>query len=119
MKKILFLLLCLGLAGCATIPYQKMPPNSYYRDIHGESWYKDYEIEIISDPPGAKIEWDNEYMGETPCKIIFKGRWLGIKPIIVIAYPTQPGQYSQIKALNRNPLPRKIYFNMYLKPISP
>ena len=65
--KILILTLCLGLAGCATL--QEQEPNTYvsiyesYFPLASYWRYKDYEIEIISDPPGAKIEWDNEYTG--------------------------------------------------------
>lgn len=125
MRKILTLGLCLGLIGCATLQQREQEPNTciFIADSYfplASYWsYKDYEIEIISDPPGAKIEWDNEYIGVTPLKKIMNGIRTWRKEIIVKAYPTLPGQYVQIKYLYENPLPRKIYFDMNLRPTMP
>ena len=107
MKKMVILLaLGASLFGCAA--------NSCY-NFDGYAYYT-YEIEIISDPPGAKIEWNNEYKGETPLKLTLDGSYNNVH---LIAYPAGPGQYTQEKYLsNANQIPRKIYFNMYLRPVS-
>lgn len=118
-KSVLFLALLFVsvlLMGCAAM----MANNSVGPDWMATGYtYNNYEIEIISDPPGAKIEWDNEYMGKAPLKTIRHGhRGNASGPTIVKAYPVKTGQYTQVKILNaRRPYPRKIYFNMYLRPV--
>ena len=92
------------LVGCATTRYQA--------------------VQIISDPPGAKIEINNQYVGETPVSLtipytvdysqnlngIAYGQWN------VVAYPTIAGQYVQRKFITP-PVPSTIYFNMGIGPM--
>ena len=77
--------------------------------------YNNYKVQIISDPPGAVIEWDNEYIGKAPLthsvsrKIGFLAQWT------VTATPTYPGGCKQIKYLDgQGRIPRKMYFNTNL-----
>lgn len=123
MRKILMLLLffyfVIGTTGCATIT---QPPNSVVArrnpyNIFPFYSYKDYEIEIISDPPGAKIEWNNEYLGEAPLEQVLTGDMGSLTSIMVIANPVYPGQYVQHKLFTGDkPIPKRIYFNMSLIP---
>lgn len=123
MKKIIALLaLVVLISGCAT----SQEPNTVFKTVDffydmAEYHYKDYEIEIISEPPGAKIEWNNEFIGTTPLKKIINGTG-GFGRFIIKAYPISGGQYVQTKILTSmydNPLPRKIYFDMNLAPVAP
>jgi len=101
MKKSLVLLICAGLIGCAT--------------IHS----KDIMTEIISDPPGVKIEINNQYVGETPLTLninrTYDWFYFWWDRIYINAIPTRPGQYVQTKYVSsKEPTPTKVYFNMYL-----
>ena len=104
--------------GCATIP---IPLDSYHKEDY--NWYIEYNqyvVEIISEPPGAKIEWDNEYIGEAPVKRVCTGKVGVLVTMIIKAYPISPGQDVQTKILYGNsPIPRKIYFDMRLKKVYP
>lgn len=78
--------------------------------------------EIISDPPGAKIEINNQYVGETPVTIhikrVFSYDWWG--GFSIKAYPVFAGQYTQTKYIGMNEsTPTKVYFNMNLGPATP
>lgn len=110
MKKIVYLLaLVIFIAGCATAPYNACVYDSW----NGGYLYNNYSIEIISEPSGAKIEVDNNYIGETPLQLVQDGlisRW-GF--FIITAHHAQGGQFRESKMITLNkPLPRKIYFNM-------
>ncbi len=122
MKKILMLLLCLGLAGCATT--RSIIPGQYC----------DQYAEIISDPPGAKIEINNQYHGETPITIhftrqtyvdysenLFQGEAKFVaSSFTIIANPILAGQFKQAKYIGPyDAIPNKIYFNMNLGPVTP
>lgn len=111
------------LSGCAT-------SSSYITP--GSNAYYDQFVEIISDPTGAKIEINNQYMGETPLKVRFTRQtvvdwvtsWGETKfvpsPFIIKAYPVQSGQYLQTKYIGSyDGIPTKLYFNMNLEPTTP
>ncbi len=89
-------------------------PNTFYFDNWEREYrYFSYAVQIISDPPGARIEWDNNYIGTTPLTYIVNGA-PGL--VVVKAYPMYPGQYMQTKFLHGiDPLPRRIYFQMNLR----
>lgn len=119
MKRIMLFILAVLLSGCVTTP-KAIPVNTYKDSGWGSRTYYSYEFDIISDPPGAKIEWGNDYIGDTPLKRVYNGNFGSLAMIIVKASPTQPNQYSQVKILyGSDVLPRTIYFNMHLKPITP
>jgi hypothetical protein len=77
-------------------------------------------LEIISDPAGAKIEINNDYVGETPWRGWFQrgGGSFGVYDVVTItAFPISPGQYTQTKVIGPlQAMPRRIYFNMNLGP---
>jgi len=75
-----------------------------------------YETKVISDPPGAKIEVDGGYVGETPCSIIWDGYNHSFDDRhTVLAYPIYAGQQTQKKYFwSRSKIPESIYFNMNL-----
>ena len=110
MKKLLLILLCVTFVGCATIP-----PNSYQQTPYGFT-YNNYEIEIISEPSGAKIEWNNDYIGTTPLKRILNGDNSTLSSVEIIAHPVYEGQRAQTKKISGwNPFPKTIYFDMNLR----
>ena len=99
------------ISGCAGIMLERgrhLEKNSYH-------YYNEYEVEIVSDPPGAEIEWDGEYVGQTPVTYKLTGRKSFINKAVVKAYPIESGQYMQTKVL-RHPVPKKIYFDLNLAP---
>lgn len=80
--------------------------------------------EIISNPPGAKIEINDEYVGDTPIfvKLPRISRRSGniYEKISVKAYPSQPGQYTQKKLIDtRRRVPARLLFDMNLEPVQP
>jgi hypothetical protein len=113
MKCILLILLVSSLlCGCATL----LPP---YPEVHNDKLM----TEIISDPPGAKIEINNQYVGDTPLTIHIQRQYVGgfddaWQSLTITANPIYQGQYVQTKLIWRNvPTPTKIYFNMSLIPV--
>ena len=92
--------------------------------------YTHFPVDIISDPPGAKIEINGNYIGATPCSTTIQG-WTASRVICfdthVKANPTQPGHYTQHKTYYRPQrfrrhgmtIPHTIYFNMTLQPGDP
>jgi len=122
MKKFLFLAIMIAvMCGCSTRSGRII--NSTHSNsvtlVSRSYHYNQYEIEIISNPLGVIIEWDNGYIGKTPLKYIYDGtRNRGGPDISVVATPTEPnGQYKQKKYLKASvSIPRKIFFNTYVKP---
>jgi PEGA domain len=57
------------------------------------------QVEILSEPPGARIEVNHNYIGEAPITTTFQcsldGRFL--ETTIIRALPTRPGGYVQSK----------------------
>jgi hypothetical protein len=102
--RLLVITLALFSSGCATPP-AGVPWNA-------SGWGP---VTIISDPPGAKIEVNGEYWGETPLQsnVWYSGSWWVMR---IVAYPVVPGQYSHSKVIMVPPIPRTIYFNMNMKP---
>lgn len=108
-------LLCLCLQGCATTQTQSLYDDCV-ETYTGYDYYS-YRIEFVSEPPGAKIEWNNEYVGETPIAIRYDGHLGLLAKITVRAYPLFSGQFIQTKIISgTSRIPRRIYFDMNLKP---
>ena len=89
--------------------------------------------EIVSDPPGARIEINNRYIGNTPLTVeIHRGyTWMkddyfspkritGFEAVKITAYPEPPTEgvyYVQTKILDSNePTPYNLSFTMWLEP---
>lgn len=79
-----------------------------------------YTIKIISDPPGARIEVDNDYVGDAPIEIQVEGtenrtfaNWFHATNISAI--PIHPGQSVQTKTFYQSDkIPNTILFDMNL-----
>ena len=120
MKKLCYLiLLCLLLEGCAlSRGVQKVTMREgTYKKMGKAIYYKDYDIHIVSDPSGIKIEWDNEYLGKTPLTYTYnETRPVWASPIIVRAFPLYEGQEEQVKILlGDKVIPESLHFDMTRK----
>jgi len=58
--------------------------------------YRNYEVEIISDPPGAKIELNDGYIGETPLDYVFNGTIGSLATTVIRALPVASGQRVRV-----------------------
>lgn len=105
MKKLLLIALA-TLVSCAK-------DNSITRSWWIGLNYNNYVINIDSEPQGAYIEFDNAYIGKTPCKLVVNCNSCGYAPIEVVA--TMNGYYQQRKEL-RGYMPRNVMFFMNLQP---
>ena len=85
-----------------------------------------FPVEIISDPPGALIEINDNLVGKTPLTVNIEG-WeatrTAVRSHIILAYPIRNGQQTQVKSLsgwydpdNRygDVIPTTMYFDMSL-----
>jgi hypothetical protein len=76
---------------------------------------------VISNPPGARVEANGQYLGITPLKTQIhryknpqSGAWYGLA---ITAFPTQAGECSQKKVFPENsPMATHMYFDMKLCP---
>ena len=106
MKKLILIITLLPLlCGCATLS------DEFIRK-HGQP------VEVTSNPPGAKIEVNDDYLGDAPCVMyLYRPRGMyGMRASVTIkAYPSQVGQYVQTKYLDvYENTPKRLYFDMYL-----
>lgn len=110
----------------ATEPVRASPPSPPPAPPPPQFRYKD--MRVISQPPGARIELNNGYMGETPLSIKVPcspdGRFL--ETVIVRALPIIEGHYSQTKIfhggytmIRNDQVPPTIFFDMRLSPSNP
>jgi hypothetical protein len=81
------------------------------------------QVEVISEPSGARIEVNNDYVGDAPLTIALAGNKRGVvRDYRIVATPTISGQYVQNKLLLHrsdgpsDPVPRKLFFDMRLVP---
>ena len=87
---------------------------------------KSFPVEIISEPSGAKIEVNDNYIGETPLTINLEG-WESTRTFIrshtIVAHPVRAGGQLQFKYFSGwdepdyhygDKIPNTIYFNMNL-----
>ena len=102
--------LCMGIAatviaGCASTPI------------------KTASVEIISEPPGAKIEINNDYIGTTPCTAMIPANIKGefTRDTTIQALPVRNGQRVQKKHFSggyddgtNDLIPKRILFDMTL-----
>ncbi|MBT7188369.1 PEGA domain-containing protein [Candidatus Bathyarchaeota archaeon] len=120
MKRILIIFLLLLLPSCYTIPAR---PGAEGAGAHSAPHSPPETTLIISDPPGAKIEINHEYVGDAPVSFHIEAQTSMphgqiTEDVVIVAYPTEDGQYTQIKNLRGVKIPKRIYFNMSLKPVS-
>ncbi len=105
------LLVCcavLLVSGCGTM-------NQMDNSVVSEGFrqvYKDYVIDVTSDPPGAKVTWNGEYVGTTPLKRVLNGRRGMAAPAVVTAHSAAPDQRCQTKSFaGTSALPNEIHFD--------
>ena len=84
---------------------------------------KFYKVEVISDPPGARVEVNNDFVCDAPCTISLEG-WQGrresAKRLEIRAIPNAAGEYQQVKFIQPGePIPHKMLFAMNLGPAVP
>ena len=110
MRKML-LACCLAalVSGCGTMnPMENSCMSEGFNHV-----YKDYVKDVTSDPPGAKIDWNGEYVGTAPLKRVLNGRRGIAAPVVVTAHAVSPGQRCETRAFPGNePLPREIHFDL-------
>lgn len=88
-----------------------------------------FSVEIISEPSGAKVEINDNYIGKTPLVIELEG-WKSTRTFArshtIVAHPVSAGGYTQVKVFTGwgepdytygKVIPEKIYFNMNLAPV--
>ena len=89
---------------------------------------KNFVVEIESEPSGAMIEINDDYIGKTPLSVEIKG-WESTRTFVrdhkIVAHPVFKGGYIQQKFFSDwyepdlrhgDTIPKKIYFNMHLVP---
>jgi hypothetical protein len=92
---------CVALLGCSTLPAATPSGRTF----------------IESDPPGARIEINSQYVGVTPLRVNIPRRDAEWDPIsiTIVASPVIPGQQVQTKYVGHNePTPTHIFFDMSL-----
>jgi PEGA domain-containing protein len=85
------------------------------------------QVQILSEPPGARIEINGGYVGDAPVTVTIptlRGWFTQITTIR--ALPTRPGQYVQSKVFQggfttipNDAVPSRVFFEMRLGPASP
>jgi hypothetical protein len=100
------------LAACTPSP----PTPSNQASTPAQSTSK--TIQIISDPPGARIEVNQDYVGDAPLSISVPEKDGNFtKETIIQATPTQQGQYVQSKWFsNGEAIPSRLLFSTGLGP---
>ena len=78
-----------------------------------------YTTKITSEPPGARIEVNNDYIGDTPLEMNWEGYTENdsfASNYTVRALPRAPGQEVQVKTFNwwYDKIPKHIFFDMNL-----
>ena len=109
MNRIL-IVLCLPLlvCGCSTVIQTN---NSVVAEGFNHV-YKDYVIDINSEPAGARVEWNGKPAGVTPFQRVLNDRRGMCAPAIVTAHSPVDGKRCQSKSFaGTGPLPREIHFD--------
>lgn len=74
--------------------------------------YKDYVINVTSDPAGAKVDWNGQAAGVTPFQRVLNDRRGMCAPAIVTAHSPVDGKRCQSRSFaGTEPLPREIHFD--------
>lgn len=74
------------------------------------------DVEIITEPPGARIEVNNDYVGDSPLTVTITRD----THTTITAIPIHPGHYVQSKFLPlQQRTPKRIFFDMAIGRIRP
>jgi hypothetical protein len=101
--------MALVLSGCGTMnPMQNSCMSEGFNHV-----YTDYTIDVTSEPPGAKVDWNGQYVGVTPLKRVLNGRRGMAAPTVVTVHAVSQGQRCETRAFPGNePLPREMHFDL-------
>lgn len=99
----------LMLSGCVTTSTESSKPSTV-------------AVEIISEPPGARIEINNDYIGDAPLTVNIPQNSNGefTRNTTIAAMPIRSGNYVQMKrfyvygSMPSDPIPKRIFFDMRL-----
>ena len=79
------------------------------------------EVQIISDPPGARIIVNGDYVGDAPCTItvqrLVKSGYIDWN-CYISALPNHPGGYVQKWCITSD-IPKRVFFDTRLGPVTP
>ena len=116
--------------GCSN-PYSAHPLSAYQPVSSKPVPYEPKKTQIISEPPGARIEINDNYVGDAPITVELaqRGDYFD-EDTVVRAIPNVAGDYTQTKRfLTNDPwyhpgfpgdkIPWRIFFNMHLVPTTP
>lgn len=120
MARILMFSMVLFLSGCETLMGTQAAAPSIQPEP--KSWIHNSQVitEIISEPPGARIEINSQYVGDTPLKIhifrAFNGLMNWWDGFTITATPIYVGQRVQRKYVSSDePTPTRVFFDMRLQ----
>ncbi len=137
MKKYLELLLLCAVFGvsCSSTYVAHTPPPSAYRPVSPVPYQPTKaKVEIVSEPAGARIEVNDNYVGDAPITVeIPQNGGYFTQKTVIRALPTEAGDYVQAKHFSgnipdvwypetmgsRDQIPSRILFNMHLGPATP
>jgi len=114
MKRLLLVFGLVFFAGCTDY-------GNPYTPTYTSPQTQIYTTKVISEPPGARIELDDDYIGTAPLEIQWTG-WSDSGRFrddhIIRALPIYEGQYTQTKFFRcgSRPIPKTILFDMNLAP---
>jgi PEGA domain len=116
--------------GCSN-PYSAHPLSAYHPVSSRRVPYEPRKTQIISEPSGARIEINDNYVGDAPITVELaqRGDYFD-EDTVIRAIPTEGGDYTQTKRfLTNDPwyhpgsagdrIPSRIFFNMHLVPTTP
>lgn len=126
----IFLISLLFTTGCQTPDVNPQKDNDDYSGygVKTTVTQEQYTIEVESDPPGARIEVDEDYLGQAPKSISVtrkctKKKFTFAEPmffcdhILIRALPTRGGHCVQTKILDGDkPIPARLFFDTRLCP---
>ncbi|HXM27981.1 MAG TPA: PEGA domain-containing protein [Chthoniobacterales bacterium] len=118
--------------GCSSPNVAKTPPSSAYRSVPSVPEYANKKVQIISDPPGARIEVNNDYVGDAPITLDILNLYGSEQfsaDTVIRAIPNEAGDFVQVKHFaghldkygteKSDQIPSRIFFNMHLGPVTP
>ncbi|MBI4503531.1 MAG: PEGA domain-containing protein [Gemmatimonadetes bacterium] len=80
------------------------------------AWFLQFEeVNILSDPPGARIEMNDEYVGRTPLTIRYRRGGAGgqANQLIIRASARNPESCSETRVISRDErTPGVVYFEL-------
>ena len=126
LQKVMALLLASMAFGCSAPepppvaePASYSPPPPKYDPASDPQPH--YSILVESSPPGARIEFNDAFVGTAPCRIRIPGetgRKFGYGQMlehVFRAIPSNPGCYSQNKTFPKGgDIPERLFFDMRL-----